>query len=90
MAYARTAAKKIADRAVGADMGRAPPRRRVLMRENAFRARQRGRLRIPLARLVLVHLILACRRRIDFEAGVRDHPQLPVNVRDARSLAKNI
>jgi hypothetical protein len=31
-------------------------------------------------------LILACRRRIDVEAGVRAHPQLPVNVRDARSL----
>jgi hypothetical protein len=47
MAYGRSAAKKIADRAVGADMGRAPPRRTALMRENALRARKRGRLRIP-------------------------------------------
>jgi hypothetical protein len=33
-------------------------------------------------------LILACRRVTAFEAGVRAHPQSPVNVRDARSLRR--
>jgi hypothetical protein len=54
MAYGRTAAKKIADRAVGRAWSRAAEPNGPT-RENAFRTRQPGQLRIPLARLVLVH-----------------------------------
>jgi hypothetical protein len=67
MAYAQRAAKKNRRPRRWADMGRAPRRRTVLMRENAFRARQPRQLRIPLARLVLVHPDSS--PAVDFEAG---------------------
>jgi hypothetical protein len=67
MAYGRTAAKKIADRAV-ARIGVARRRgERSLTCEKAFGARQPGRPPIPPSSIP----ILLCRRLIDIEAGLR-------------------
>ena len=51
----------------GPDMGRAPPRPTVLTRESTFGARRPGQLHVPPSSIQ----ILACRRVIDFEAGLR-------------------
>ena len=86
MACGRTAAKKIADGAVGRTWVARPQGERSSC----------AMMRFAVANLVLCGsrlrglsssiLILACRRRIDFEAGGRAPPQLTGKVRDARSL----
>jgi hypothetical protein len=86
MAYGRTAAKKIADRAVGRT-GAARRRGERSLRAKAFGARQPGRLHIPPSSIP----ILLCRRLIDFEAGLRrrrDAPRGERIVNDADPFVK--
>jgi hypothetical protein len=71
MAYRRTAAKKSATRARGADIGRQPSRLTVVMRENAARARLPRDCLSRSRGLSSSIPILAFRRLIDFGADVR-------------------